>query len=136
MRTLASQIRRFKKETDKRILKGKQNIAGAILYYLGNETPVDTSNAMSNWVVSLGTAKARLIPPHFAGVDGSTAPQSLSAMMSQGLAIIRRAKVGEAVFITNSVYYLYWLNRGHSLQADAYFIEDVTQQAVERNKDI
>ena len=136
MRTLARQIRQFKKETDKRILKGKQNIAGAILYYLGNDTPVDTSKAMSNWIVNIGTARGGVIPPYFMGEYGSTGGQSLSAMMAQGLAVIRRAKVGEAIFITNSVDYLVDLNDGYSSQAPANFIQNSVKNAIERNKDI
>ena len=136
MRTIASQLKMFKKQTNERILTGKKNLAGAILYYLGNETPVDTSKAMSNWIVNLKTARSEIVPPHFLGEQGSTSGRSLSAMMSEGLAIIGNAKIGEKIFITNSVDYLILLNQGHSSQAQAGFIQNAVSTAIERNNKI
>lgn len=133
MRSLSKQLNVFKKATYKRINLAKMNVARGILIRLGDTTPVDKTLALSNWIVNLRTARSNVIPAHFEGEHGNTQAQSANTMFQQGNAIIGNVKVGEKIFITNSVYYLYWLNRGSSPQADAGFIEDAVETALLRN---
>lgn len=87
-------------------------------------TPVDTSQALSNWRVGTGTASP--IPPHVPGEDGSTAVASLAQALADAEDAIRAHKGARALVIFNSVPYIRRLNEGHSAQAPAGFIERAT----------
>ena len=134
MKTLNSQLKQFNKDVKKRINNYKINFAKFILLYLVEATPVNTSTALSNWIVGLNKAKDRKIKAHSLGSKGST--QSVSAGMSYsiGNAIIQRAKVGEIVYITNNVDYIELLNMGYSTQAERDYIQHCVERAVEQLK--
>lgn len=134
MKTLNSQLKRFDKDVKKRINNYKINLAKTILLYLVEATPVDTSTALSNWVVGLNKAKNRQIKAHSLGSQGSTQSVSASMAYSIGNAIIQRAKVGEIVYITNNVDYIKLLNMGYSSQAEQHYIQNCVQRAVEQLK--
>ena len=134
MKTLNSQLKRFDKDIKKRINRFKINFAKTILLLLVERTPVDTSKALSNWIVGLGKQNSRKIEAHATGVDGSTQSISAGVTISLGGAIIQRAKVGEIVYITNNVDYIELLNMGYSTQAERHYIEHCVTDAVEQMK--
>lgn len=134
MNTLNSQLKKFDADVKKRVNKFKISFAKTILFYLIHRTPVDTSTALSNWIVGLSKAKNRVIEAHQFGVDGSTRSASAGVAMSLGGAIIQRAKVGEIVYITNNVDYIELLNMGYSKQAERHYIERCVSDAVEQMK--
>jgi hypothetical protein len=134
MNTLNSQLKDFNKDIKKRINRYKINLAKFILWFLIKSTPVDTSTALSNWIVGLGKQRDRKIEAHKVGVDGSTQDISAGIAMSLGGAIIQRAKVGEIVYITNNVDYIELLNMGYSVQAERHYIERCVSDAIEQMK--
>lgn len=134
MKSLNLQLKRFDKDFKKRINIVKINLARTILLYLIEATPVDTSTALSNWIVGLNKAKGRKIKAHSYGSYGSTQSISASMAYSMGNAIIQRAKVGEIVYISNNVDYIELLNMGYSSQAERYFIQHCVERAVEQIK--
>ena len=134
MNTLNSQLKRFDKDIKKRVNKYKINFAKTILFYLVNRTPVDTSEALSNWIVGLSKKKNRPIQAHKVGSQGSTQAISAGVAISLGGAIINRARVGEIVYITNNVDYIELLNMGHSRQAERHYIQRCVSDAVEQMK--
>lgn len=134
MKTLNSQLKRFDKDVKKRITRFKINFAKTILFHLVDRTPVDTSKALSNWIVGLGKQKNRTIKAHKFGASGSTQSISAGVTMSLGFAIIQRAKVGEIVYITNNVDYIELLNIGYSTQAERHYIQHCVEDAVEQMK--
>ena len=134
MRTLNSQLKRFDKDVKKRINNYKINFAKFILLYLVEATPVDTSTALSNWIVGLNKTKDRKIKAHSLGSKGSTQSVSAGMAYSIGNAIIQRAKVGEIVYIANNVDYIELLNMGYSSQAERYYIQNCVEKAVEQLK--
>lgn len=134
MKTLNSQLKRFDKDIKKRINRFKINFAKTILLLLVERTPVDTSNALSNWIVGLGKQSSRKIEAYKIGVSGSTQSISAGVTMSLGGAIIQRAKVGEIVYITNNVDYIELLNMGYSSQAERDYIQHCVADAVEQMK--
>jgi hypothetical protein len=102
----------------------KQQAAVAGLEYLVNTTPVDTSEALSNWEVGLGRPLvAGTRPPHVPGKGGSTAPQSRAQAIATGRAFIAQSKPGQPIYLSNAVAHIGPLNRGHSKQAPAGFID-------------
>lgn len=134
MKTLQRQLKAFNKDVEKRVNVYKRKLAQTIALKLIMATPVDTSTALSNWIVSLGQARGRLITAHSVGTKGSTEAVSSSMAYSMANTVIQRAKVGEIVYITNSVDYIQLLNFGSSPQAERYFIQHAVEDAVEQIK--
>lgn len=87
------------------------------------DTPVDTSQALSNWQVTLDTISARFIRPHVPGDEGSTRTASANVAYSKARAILRSKKPGQRIFLSNAAPYINRLNEGSSKQAPAGFIE-------------
>lgn len=90
-----------------------------------NATPVDTTNAANNWILTLGRP--------FAGVDGSRENPSHEAQ-DAGIRRLQNYDVGRdgKIYLTNNVLYLEFLNRGWSQQADPGFIEIAIMAAIRR----
>lgn len=132
MKTLKSQLKAFDKDVKKRINVYKIKYAQLILFNLINETPVDTSKALSNWIVSLHKAKNKVITAHSVGTHGSTQTVSSGMAYSIGNAVIQRAKVGEIVYISNNVDYIELLNMGSSPQAERHFIQKAVLEAMDQ----
>lgn len=84
-------------------------------------TPVDTGHAMSNWVLSVGAP--------YGSVDGSREAVSFNAQ-SAGIERIQRYDVGRdgKIYLRNNVFYLQYLDKGHSPQAPAGFVTLALQQ--------
>lgn len=99
-------------------------------------TPVDTSKALSNWLVGRGRPRRSIIEAHFPGKGGNTAGQSRSKTIKEAAARIKGA-VTRPIFVSNNVPYMDKLNAGSSQQAPANFIEMAllaARQAVRRSK--
>lgn len=98
-------------------------VATAILRDLVYRTPVDTSTALSNWQVGIGTPVASEIFPYYFGTKGSTRAPSAQAAYAAGVAKLQSKKPGETIYISNLTDYIKQLNEGSSLQAPAGFVE-------------
>lgn len=96
--------------------------AEVILYDLVKKTPVDTSNALSNWVISVGSLNGEEIGPYYPGKHGSTAVQSSNAAFLVGTLDLKEKKQGQDIFISNSVDYIIKLDGGSSLQEPKGFV--------------
>ena len=84
-------------------------------------TPVDTSQALSNWQVSVGEPPIPVVlGPAAPGSHGST--QMLSALATQMLAsvILTGRKFGKTVYLYNNADYIMKLERGKSKQNSAF----------------
>lgn len=119
-----------KKEIQKRANLGKIRLAQAVSWNLIMTTPVDTSKALSNWIASIQNPKYKVRKAYFVGMDGSTHSQSSSMAYSMANAVIQRAKIGQIIYITNSVNYIDLLNQGYSRQAPPNFIEQAVEKSV------
>lgn len=93
------------KDSSARILK---DAARAALEVMVANTRIDTSKAVSNWIVTLDAANRDVIPPHVPGERGSTGPMSIAETLAYGRAVIEDYDVERDVdlFITNNVPYL------------------------------
>lgn len=102
-------------------------VALTIVGDLAYKTPVDTSEALSNWVVSIGEGVGDIvsgpIAPHFPGKQGSTYKQSAAETVSKAKAKLATKKPGESIWITNSAKHIKYLNDGSSAQQPAGFVE-------------
>lgn len=86
-------------------------------------TPVDTSQALSNWVLTVGEPWAVALPAHFEGAHGSTQSDSINAALQAGEQQLALKQPGEPIFISNNAPYIRNLNDGSSKQAPAGFVE-------------
>lgn len=131
---LSRQIKSLQKDITNVTNDIKKTLAQEILLRLVNQTPADTSKAISNWQVSLANAKWREVKPYFVGKKGSTADRSAFTAYEIGNRIISRAKVGESIYITHDLDYITLLNFGSSPQAEAHFIENAFYDAIDSVK--
>lgn len=90
---------------------------------LANVTPVDTSNALSNWQVALNDPEMSEIYPYVPGYKGSSQPQSTAMAIAKAKDVLKNKKPGETIFISNNAPYIIDLNNGSSKQASAGFVE-------------
>lgn len=75
-------------------------------------TRIDTSKAVSNWIVTRGALSRDIIPPYVPGEKGSTGAASQAAALAFGRAEIEDydpATDGD-LFITNNVPYLRYID--------------------------
>lgn len=100
----------------------KKKVAIAIVRNLAYVTPVDTSKALSNWQVSLGTKPLGRIDPYFFGQQGSTQELSAAYAVAAAMKVIENAKPGQPVWISNNLPYIRRLNDGSSTQQAANFV--------------
>lgn len=120
---LARQCENLSEEIADESNKQKIKVAETILGDLVHVTPVDTSKALSNWQAAIGTKKSGKIEPYYPGEHGSTKTASARAAFEAGRAIIRGAKPGEPIIISNNLPYIRRLNDGYSKQAPAGFVD-------------
>ncbi len=104
-----------------------RRIALAVDRGVVTQTPVDTSRARSNWVVSLNSPVNATRDPYSPGTDGSTAGASTQAALDQGARTIEGYRGGGSIWIVNNVDYINKLNAGSSAQAPAGFVEKAVQ---------
>lgn len=101
----------------------KQEAATAMLVHLVRETPVDTSQALSNWQIGNGVPVIAEIPPYVRGLRGSTAGASQDAAIAEGKERIARSKPGEPIYLSNLLPYIRRLNNGWSKQHPGGFVQ-------------
>ena len=100
-----------------------QEAAVAIVTDLAFKTPVDTSQARSNWQVGLNAPMVSTIGPHFPGRKGSTGLSSAAETIAVGKMGMQGKRPGSSIFITNNLHYIADLNNGTSAQEPAGFVE-------------
>ncbi len=98
-------------------------IATNIVTQLTRMTPVDTSTALSNWVVTLGAPNGGIIRAYVVGSHGSTQASSARAALAAAKMVLKTKKPGQVIWITNNLPYIGELNRGSSHQAPVGFVQ-------------
>lgn len=86
--------------------------ATAALEVMVFNTRMDTTKAVSNWIVTRGALSREIIPPYVPGSKGSTGPASQAAALAVGRAEIESydpERDGD-LFITNNVPYLLYID--------------------------
>lgn len=115
-------------------LKAEQNkisqyVAKYAIQRLIYETPVDTSQALSNWQVNLHTHTNIKLPAYFYGEYGTTQGISASTALGAAYQQIARKKYGMALVLYNNLTYINKLNAGASSQADANYVNKIAEDA-------
>lgn len=111
------------KQIDDAASKSATDCALAIVGSLAYTTPVDTSKALSNWLVSVGAPSLHQVGPHYPGKQGSSQRSSASEVLTAAKQALKAKKPGQTIYITNNLIYISILNGGSSEQAAAGFVE-------------
>lgn len=120
---LANRLEKVATKLDETASDAAVKVASEILKDLLNVTPVDTSKALSNWQIGLGSPPDARLKPYFPGLGGSTQEASANAALKAGLDVLKGKKAGVTIYITNNLPYIRRLNDGYSKQAPAGFVE-------------
>lgn len=97
--------------------------AETIVKELAQNTPVDTSQAISNWTVTFDSPATEFVGPHYPGEMGSTFSISSAETVMLAKVVLLKKKPGQSIFITNNADYIRDLNDGSSPQEPAGFVE-------------
>lgn len=106
-----------------------QKVTSYAVQRLIYETPVDTSQALSNWRVNVNYAISGTLPAYFYGEQGSTKGISASTALGAAKQQIARKKYGMTLVIANNLDYINDLNEGKSPQADVYYVYKIAADA-------
>lgn len=117
---LTAKMKRAKKAISQAASNVAVDVAKTITGDLAFRTPVDTSRALSNWIVTLGAESNKKIDPHVWGFKGSTHHESAAETYSAAVSVLAKKKPGQPIYISNNVDYITELNEDH---AQAGFVE-------------
>lgn len=120
---LATQMKAAKARVRALGNEGAIKVATAIVTDLISVTPVDSSQALSNWQLSLNVPVGSRIDAYFTGVHGSTQELSGASALAKARSILATKKPGQVIFISNVLPYIQRLNEGYSGQAPAGYVE-------------
>jgi hypothetical protein len=135
--SLAKNLRKRADELPKTASALAVKIAETIVGDLAHVTPVDTSQAISNWQTELNTPADAPIGPHYPGEKGSTYSASARETIDRAKATLKNKQPGEPIYLSNVLRYIKRLNEGSSSQAPAGFVERAVllgRLAVEKTK--
>jgi hypothetical protein len=116
--------RAIPKQVREQALVKYHGVANETLAAIVHATPEDTSHAVGNWQVGLGSAPGGIV----AGTDPGGA-----AALAAGLGTIAGATLKQTINIGNNVDYLAYLLDGSSDQAPADFVNKEVDKVVRRN---
>lgn len=119
---LANQMDELRKKVAVSASQAAIKVAQTIVADLAYRTPVDTSQALSNWIVTIGSANVGKIDPHYPGEFGSTRNASAQRTILNSKDVLLTKKPGQAIYITNNLPYIQRLNEGYSGQAPYNFV--------------
>lgn len=121
--SLAAEMERLTTAIPEAASQTASRVAFTIVADLAYRTPVDTSNAISNWQTTLDAPASIEIPPHYMGSRGSTYSVSAAETVARAKLVLKAKKPQQAIYIANNADYITDLNQGTSKQAPAGFVE-------------
>lgn len=123
LRDLATDLRAISTSVSSIGNETSKTVALAVITDLANVTPVDTSQAISNWRITLNQRAVLAIPPYAHGKKGSSQAESIKATIDAAKLVLAAKKPGDTVWISNVLPYIGLLNDGSSTQAPSGFVE-------------
>lgn len=93
------------------------------------ETPVDTSRALANWLISFDAPGNYATLEYAPGLAGSTAGTSRAMAIKRAHTKLDAKLPGQVIYISNVVRYIVYLNKGSSGQAPAKYVETIIIRA-------
>lgn len=123
LKDLAADLRKYSASLPARSNGTVEQAVLTMIYYLVYQTPVDTSQALSNWQVALGVPVETARSAFYGGEGGSTRNASAQATIAACRRVLEQRKPGQTVYISNVLPYIGALNDGSSLQNPGGFVE-------------
>lgn len=120
---LAQRLESYANQIEKSASNCAVELATNIVIQLANNTPVDTSQAISSWVVTLSKVTTLKLPPYYPGAYGSTKNSSVNRTIKEAVELLKKKKPGQIIYIQNNQPYIKRLNEGYSKQAPAMYVE-------------
>lgn len=103
-----------------------RDVATAIVDKVSGDTPIDTGQASSNWITSLG-APVQHYNPVSKSAPLANGPGVSQAQVRAAVAPVRG---GQTIWIANNVPYIVELNRGSSSQAPRDYVDKAVVTAL------
>lgn len=107
--------------------KGANNVAIAVVKAIDRDvvphTPVDTTEALSNWQAEVNAKPMFGLPAIFPGKGGSTAAGSQAEAIAHVDRTLAMKEPGEPVYLSNLAKHIVILNNGSSSQEPKGFVE-------------
>jgi len=100
-----------------------KKVASVILETAAANTPVDTTQALSNWQIGIGSGPSSFIGPKVPGKFGSTKPASLTITVREGKSAMKGRTVGSEIHIVNNAPYIDGLNDGTISRQPSAFVQ-------------
>lgn len=141
VRTNIPAFRRGLNRTADRLVRAVDLIIREVATAIGNtvidRTPVDTGEARSNWLPSLGVPIRGTIEPYspypkFSKANGQGAAETANAAPAKQRlrGAVAARQPGQSIIIQNNVDHITELNRGSSAQAPRLFVETAVQEGI------
>lgn len=118
------EVQRNLKSERERVVK---EVAKTILNVLVQNTPVDTSQALSNWQASINSPITNTRYAINPGRFGSTKASSAAIAYALGELEIDKFKVGQEIHITNNLDYIEGLDNGTISKQPDRFVDKALQ---------
>lgn len=123
LRDLAKRLNSRADRLPEQVNEVKKKVVRTIVADLAHVTPVDTSQAISNWQTGIEARPEGELPPHYPGEMGSSYAASARETIDRAEQDLKTVKPGQTVYISNVLQYIGFLNDGSSRQAPAGFVE-------------
>lgn len=108
-----------------------REVAETILQHVVSDTPIDTGQAKSNWIVAIDTPSSSTRGPYSPGKKGSTSLENLIATVEMGSQKLSAYSNGHVIHITNNLDYISGLNDGSiSKQAPPDYVQKAILEAL------
>jgi hypothetical protein len=122
---LSNDMKKIAGSVKKEASRAAVAVAETIIIDLIYKTPVDTSQALSNWQIRLNQPVSinKELEPYYEGEHGSTRNMSAQQAVEVAKSKLQRKKPGASIFISNVLPYINRLNDGWSKQEPAGFVE-------------
>ena len=119
-----------------RVNEIKKQAASILVTRLVYNTPVDTSQALSNYLVGINSPVRYMVPARVPGTKGSTAAASSAQTIQDAESVIAMSLPGDEIYVTNSADYILDLEDGYSPQAPDGMIDNAMSDAREYLKGV
>lgn len=120
---LSGAIKALRAKIPEEVNRATKEVAMVVLETAASATPVDTTQALSNWQIGVGARPITFIGPHVPGFAGVTKYASLSVVESEGNKALQNRQVGVDIHIVNNADYIEGLNDGTISRQPGQFVE-------------
>ena len=121
--SLSRRMQRIREQIPVEADRIKREVAEAVATDLIRVTPVDVSEALSNWQVGINQPPAFPLPAIYPGQKGDTESASEQAAIDHAKRVILDSRPGAPLYVSNVVEHIVPLNDGTSRQEPGGFVE-------------